>query len=1432
MGSASLDKPIRWRRWRGGAVAVLALAAATLVRLALNPALGSNDPFMTFFGAVAAVAWFGRTAAAVFTLVAGGLLAICLFAPHDGSEWVGLVVYGLVAAGIVATSHALRRSLQAAAEQRDGLRTTLASIGDAVITTDSAGRVTQLNRAAESLTGWTPTEAAGQPLAQVFNTVSESTRLPAPNPALRALTDGVVVGLTEPVVLIARDGTERPIDDTAAPIRGSDGALAGCVLVFRDLSARRTLQAARREAGEQMAATLESVTDGFIRYDCDWRIVYVNAEAERINRFRRAEVLGRNLWELFPAVVGTLLETEFRRAVAEQVTVEFDNFYAPWGRWYALKGYPTPDGGLTTFIRDITGSKAQRDALVASEARFREQADAMPQIVYACDAEGRVDFVNRQWLEYTGQAGAQTADLASVVHPDDLPAMVRQWQAARAAGTPLQCEFRLRRAADGAYRWFLTRTTPVRNAAGQVVKWFGTSTDIDDQKRTEQQLAESEARYRAIGESIDFGVWVCDASGRNTYASDSFLRRFGLTQQQCADFGWGDVLHPDDVAATMAAWQECVRSQGTWDRVHRCRGVDGVWYSVLARGVPIHGAAGDKLGWAGINLDITHLVQTEHEVMRLAAESERQRRLYETVLTNTPDFVYVFSLDHKVVYANEALLQMWGLDAAGAIGKTFLEIGYEPWHAQMHDAEIDQVRATRRPIRGEVPFTGTHGRRQYDYIFVPVIGADGEVEAVAGTTRDITERRQAEERLRANEERQTFLVALADTIRPLSDPLAVQAEASRVLGQWLRAQRVVYFEVHGSDFVVERDHTDGVPTIAGRYPVTAFGAQMVAAYEAGRTAAEADVDTLEGRSAAERQAFADIQTRAYVGVPLIKDGRFVAGLAAHSAQPRAWTPTEIAIVEDTAERTWAAVERVRAEAALRTSEERLRTLFSTMDEGFCVIEMAFDAAGRPSDYRIELMNPAFEKHTGMQGLTGRWVRQALPALEEFWFETYGRVAATGVSARVVHKVDAMAGRWFDVAAFRLGGEGSRKVAVLFNDISTRKQAEAEQERLLSQLQDQDRRKDEFLATLAHELRNPLAPIRNGLQLIRMVGAQGAIEQARSMMERQLLQMTRLVDDLLDVSRLTTGKLELRRQRIELREVIAAALETSRPLIEQEGHALTVVVPDAPIFVDGDPIRLAQVVSNLLTNAAKYTPRGGQIRVSAAHSEAAAVVAVADNGIGIPHDMLDTVFGMFTQVDRTLEKATGGLGIGLSLAKRLVDMHGGTIEARSEGQGAGSEFVVQLPLATAAAVAPAGADAAQARAVAAAPAAPAGPAGHRILVVDDNVDFALSLAQLLGMLGHEVRTAHDGEAGLEAARAFRPDVVLCDIGMPKLNGYDTARRIRAERWGTRPVLVALTGWGQDGDLQSSEDAGFDHHLVKPVEADALMKLFASLRKQPA
>ena len=388
--------------------------------------------------------------------------------------------------------------------------------------------------------------------------------------------------------------------------------------------------------------------------------------------------------------------------------------------------------------------------------------------------------------------------------------------------------------------------------------------------------------------------------------------------------------------------------------------------------------------------------------------------------------------------------------------------------------------------------------------------------------------------------------------------------------------------------------------------------------------------------------------------------------------------------------------------------------------------------------------------------------------------------------------------------------GASKVG---RDITDRRRAE-------EALREADRRKDQFIALLAHELRNPLAPLRNSLQVMRLAGSNAsAVAQAHGVMERQLAHMVRLVDDLLDVSRISQNKMELRRSRVLLTDVVSSAVETARPGIEAAGHELTISLPPAPVHLNADLTRLAQVFSNLLTNSAKYTERGGRIWLAAELHGGQVVVSVRDTGIGIPADALPRIFDMFSQVDRSIERSAGGLGIGLALVKGLVEMHDGTVTAASEGLGKGSNFTVNLPVLGRPAEALAGVSSDGGR--------PAAWPGRRILVVDDNRDSAESMAMMLKLVGNDVVTAHDGVEAVAAAEKFRPQVILMDVGMPRMNGYDATRRIRDLPSGPPAIIIALTGWGQDGDRALSKAAGCDGHMVKPVTLTDLRKLLNEL-----
>jgi len=495
--------------------------------------------------------------------------------------------------------------------------------------------------------------------------------------------------------------------------------------------------------------------------------------------------------------------------------------------------------------------------------------------------------------------------------------------------------------------------------------------------------------------------------------------------------------------------------------------------------------------------------------------------------------------------------------------------------------------------------------------------------------------------------------------------------------------------------------------------------------------------------------------------------------------------------------------------------------------------MAFDA----NDHLV-FMNPAAERHyrTRASECLGRAKREVF---EEVWPDgdlarrsAHNQLQREGVyRGNLVHVTPDGSRTDVETTVSLLRDSQGSDAGHLYviRDISQRIATDRELAAAAARLQETmdalvqaDQKKDEFLATLAHELRNPLAPIRNALQIMRLSRKPETQEDARNIIERQLGQMVHLVDDLLDVSRISQGKVELRLELADVAGAVQTAVETSRPLIEAGKHELTVILPlPQSLLVIADLTRLCQIVANLLNNAAKYTPDGGRIEVSAQREDGLAVVRVKDSGVGIPAAMLPRVFDMFAQVDRHSERAQGGLGIGLALVKQLVAMHGGEVQADSNGPGQGSEFTVRLPLAEAGATSAERIEAHKLEAGA--------EQGVRVLIVDDNIDSALSMAQVLDILGYETRTVHDGMEAVNAARVFAPDVIVLDIGLPGISGHEAARRIRQLPGGQDILLVALSGWGQEDDLRKSAAAGFDRHFVKPVDLHLLMEVVARARR---
>lgn len=1089
------------------------------------------------------------------------------------------LISGLVAAAIGLAALAMfawllhqyldtRARATAAIEERgERLRTTLASIGDGVITTDVEGRVTNLNPVAEALTGWTTADALGQPLTTVFDIVNETTRLPVENPALRALKEGIIVGLANHTILLARDGVERPIDDSAAPIRGNDGQIVGGVLVFRDVTERRAEEKAQVERS---------------------RLVALRAEVSTA------------LASIQPT--DTVLQS-CCEALVRQLDVAFARIWT----------HDEANGMLE---------------LQASAGLQPRPDDPQARIKLGEYKIGRIAARQRPYLTNDVQHDPKVSD----------PEWAMREGMVAFAGYPLLVEEKVVGVLALFARQPLTETilTDLAPLTDQIAQYL-------QRKRADAALRASEERRERALEAAAIGSWHLGSALQELTTDERFRAIFGVTEGPLTYAQAVDLIHPADRDRVREAVAAATRPLDPQPYVmeHRLSDPDGTvrWVLVQGRADFDPEAPGKLVSFDGTIMDITARKQAEEQLR----ESEEFNR---SLMSSSSDCIKVLGLDGRLLYMNPpGLCSMEIDDFEPFCGRRWEEL----WPTE---AGEELRRAMGRALAGESASfqafcpTAKGTPRWWDVAVSPVRDtAAGQVVRLLVVSRDITESKQLELALRESEAHFRSMADNAPVMLWVSDPTGGCTYLSR---QW---------------------------------------------YE-------------------------------FTGRPVGKDE----GLG------------------------W--LEAVHPEDLANTRE-----IFLDANERHIPFSI---------DYRVR-------RHDGEY----RWaVDAALPRFEGEVFQGF--------------------------------------VGCVF-DVHHRKELEDELRQLAAALSEADHRKDEFLATLAHELRNPLAPIRNGLQVLKLAGPNSdAAARARSMMERQLGQLVRLVDDLMDVSRITRGKTELRREPVPLATVLNSAVETSRPLIEQMGHTLTMTLPEQPIIVNADLTRLAQVFLNLLNNAAKYSDRGGQIRLTAERQGEWAVVSVRDTGIGIAAESLPRIFDLFTQVDRSLEKAQGGLGIGLTLVKRLVEMHGGSVEARSDGPGRGAEFVVRLPI-TVEATLPQSDEAADL----------APETTFRILIVDDNVDGADSLAMMLRTMGHETRTAYDGLAGVALAEQYRPDVALFDIGLPKLNGYEACRRIRETPWGKELVLIAVTGWGQEDDRRRSREAGFDHHLVKPVNPSGLAKLIEAL-----
>jgi PAS domain S-box-containing protein len=760
------------------------------------------------------------------------------------------------------------------------------------------------------------------------------------------------------------------------------------------------------------------------------------------------------------------------------------------------------------------------------------------------------------------------------------------------------------------------------------------------------------------------------------------------------------------------------------------------------------------------------LVARQRAERELAAEQARLR----ITLASIGDAVISTDAESRVTYLNGVAETLTGWTQAEAAGRPLPDVFHIINEYTREPAENPALRALRE---GMVVGLANHTlliardgtERPIDDSAAPMLGESGAPVGVVLVFRDVTERRRDEE-IRAR------LAAIVES----SQDAIISKTLDGVIRTWnVGAERLFG---HRAEEAIGRPITLIVPT-----------------------------DRLdEEREILARLARGE-RIEHFETVRMAKDGsRLDISLTVspiHDAEGRIIGASKVA--RDVTERR-------RVEEALRESEQRFRTLaayapvgifLTGSDGGYLFVNKCWCTMAGLSPEEAQGQGWSRALHPDdRERIVREWhaaVNAGLPFVSEYRFRTpQGEVA------------------WLHGRAVGLCDEAGRVRGYIgiLTDITERREA-------VEALQEADRRKDEFLALLAHELRNPLAPLRNGLQVMRLAAANaGLVATTRDMMERQLSHMVRLIDDLLDVSRISRNKIELRLSRVLLADIVSSAVETARPAFEAAGHELTLSLPPEPVYLEADLTRLAQVFGNLLNNSTKYTERGGHIWLTATREGGQVLIAVRDDGIGIPAFALPNIFEIFSQVDRSIERSTGGLGIGLALVKGLVEMHGGTVEAASPGQGKGSTFTVRLPVINDRAEPSLGTPAEEWR--------DSAGSNRRILVVDDSRDSAASMALMLQLLGNEVRTAHDGIEAVELAEQLRPQVILMDIGMPKLNGYEATRRIREQPWGREMTVIALTGWGQEVDRVKSKEAGCDGHLVKPINLPDLEKLLIELQ----
>ena len=1260
----------------------------------------------------------------------------------------------------------------------------------AVIELDPDGRIARWSAGAARLFGWSADETLGRRIFELGLVHAEDAA------ALRRMLAGPDPGAPATLRTGRKDGAVLHCEWYGSAVCDAEGRLTAILTQVLDITAHQRTETALAERSERYELIAAGTCDAFWDWDVVNHRVHFSPRWKALRGLAPDEV-GEAEWtsRIHPedaARVMAAVQAHFAgesEVFAEEYRVRRKD--GSW-MWVLDRGIAHRDASgrvvrMAGSESDITGRRRTEQALRESEERFRRIFEHAAIGIAISDLDGRFQQCNPAFCDLLGytEEELRALDFASLIHPEDRLANLAEVRRLRAGeASSFQIENRYVRK-DGQPVWVNKLVSTLPAASGKPNQWLALVTDVTRRHNAEAALRASEERLRLALHAAQAGAWEWDiVSGAVVWSAENYA----LYGRDPADgpltfADWESRVHPADREAVKAAVQDVISGCLPEYRVEfRVIPTPDTERWLLGLGRVESAQDGTPLRMSGIHLDITERRRATEELAQARRLADQRTAELEAVLEAVPAAVWIaHDTDCRRIDGNRTGNEWLGLPR-GAETSLTASGGKRPTHfkicqngRELRGEELPVQRAARgievRDFEEEVVLADGSARTLLGNA-TPLWDAQGRPRGSVAAFVDISERKRMEESLR---EQVALNRRYLDTVQNLFVALDAEGRITLVNRKGGEVLGYAEDELLGQNwFETCLPQPEGMERV---FPV--FRGIMAGELEA----VEYFENPIRCRDGSRRLI-------AWHNASLIdRDGAIIGALSSG---------------EDITERR-------RAEEALRASEAGFRQMADVMPQ------LVWTAG---PDGRVDYYNRRAAQYDGLtQGPDGDWTWRPVlhPDDVERTVAAWQAAVVGGDPYDCEHRMRMADGsvRWHLSRAVPVRDDGGQVVkwfgtATDIQDVKLAQEA----------LQEADRRKDEFLATLAHELRNPLAPIRNAAEVLRLKGPPDpALRAAQDMIDRQLRHMVRLIEDLLDVSRITRGSLRLRRERVELTALLEQVFASFRPQAEQAGQSVTLELPPGPIWLDADPVRLTQVLHNLLDNACKYTGEGGSIGLSAQRDGADVVVRVIDSGIGIDPVLLPRMFEMFSQLDAGSERSRGGLGIGLALARGLVEMHGGRIEASSEGPDKGSQLSVRLPTLEASAVAPTlSADVEEsirpAQAV-------------RILVVDDNADIVDSLGMLLELQGYAVAKARDGLEAVAAAGRFGPHLVLLDIGMPRLDGYGACRRIREQPWGKQMRIVALTGWGQDDTRRKCDEAGFDRHLVKPVEPAALRRLLAEL-----